>query len=167
MEIKKSFDFGKWFRRLYFVGYFALLMGYIIVGLQPAEAANYEAATDMYIPKIDLYSDIVTMHLDGRVLHTPDYIVGRFTMAKNKTLLVGHRHTIFGELHNVAVGDTIWYDDTLYRVEKTETLPKPEINMNAVLAPAEKDTIVIMTCAGEDLEDGDASHRFMITAVSE
>ena len=38
--------------------------------------------------------------------------------------------------------------------------------MTEILKREEKDTIVIMTCAGELLDGGDATHRFMVTAVA-
>ena len=37
--------------------------------------------------------------------------------------------------------------------------------MDEVLAPTEQNTLVIMTCAGEDLGGGDATHRLIVTAV--
>ena len=44
-------------------------------------------------------------------------------------------------------------------------LEKADVDMNKMLAPAEKDTLVIMTCAGMDLGNGDATHRLVLTAT--
>lgn len=37
--------------------------------------------------------------------------------------------------------------------------------MSTLLTPTSQDTIILMTCAGTDLGNGDASHRLIITAV--
>lgn len=140
---------------------------YIIVGLQPAEAANYEISAQLSIPAIGLDSDVTELARDGQKLNTPDTIVGAYTRAENKTLLIGHATTVFENLSAVKLGAEVEYNGKNYHVVARELVPKAQINMNKILAGAEKDTLVIMTCAGELYSDGDASHRFMITAVSE
>ena len=37
--------------------------------------------------------------------------------------------------------------------------------MNKILEASDKDTVVLMTCAGKDLGNGDASHRLIVTAI--
>ena len=140
---------------------------YIIVGLQPAEAANYEISAQLSIPAIGLDSDVTELARDGQKLNTPDTIVGAYTRAENKTLLIGHATTVFENLSAVKLGAEVEYNGKNYHVVAREMVPKTQISMNKVLAGAEKDTLIIMTCAGELYSDGDASHRFMITAVSE
>ncbi len=44
---------------------------------------------------------------------------------------------------------------------------KSMISMSELLKADDKETIVIMTCAGESLENGDATHRLIVTAVAE
>ena len=140
---------------------------YIIVGLQPAEAANYEISAQLSIPTVGLDSDVTELALNGQKLDTPDAIVGAYTRAENKTLLIGHATTVFENLSAVKLGAEVEYSGKIYHVVARELVPKTQINMNEILAKAEKDTLVIMTCAGELYSDGDASHRFMLTAVSE
>ncbi|MBQ9018442.1 class F sortase [Candidatus Saccharibacteria bacterium] len=157
----RSFDYRKVFTIFYVLG----VIAYIAVGLSGAKATEYEAATDIEIPSIGLTSDVVTMHVTDRQLNTPDYIVGRYSESLNKTLLVGHSSTIFANLHQVSLGDAIIYDGDRYIVSDIATQAKLDISMAEVLAPADRGTIIIMTCAGEDLGGGDATHRLIITAV--
>ena len=42
--------------------------------------------------------------------------------------------------------------------------PKAKIDMRDVLQAESNDTIVLMTCAGQDLGNKDATHRLIITA---
>ena len=147
--------------------YILFFLVYIIVGLQPAEAANsYEISTKLSIPSIELDSDVTTLYMEDHKLETPDDIVGEFTRAKNKTLLIGHAKTVFKDLYKTKVKDEIIYNDKLYIVSNIETLEKLDINMNRLLSEADEDTIVIMTCAGTDLGNGDATHRLIVTAKS-
>lgn len=160
MELRKRLDF-----RIVVMGIFAFVfMVYLIIGLQPADAANYEISAELSIPSIGLESDVTTLTLKDKVLETPDYIVGSFSRAKNKTLLIGHSSTVFQDLGEVKIGDAIEYDETGYRVVETKVFEKAEISMEEILAAEDTDTLVIMTCAGEDLGDGDATHRLIIVA---
>lgn len=151
-------------RKIVVVGYFALLLVYLLIGLTPARAAEYEAATEMRISKIGLVTDVVPMQIERGVLTTPDSVVGSYSRALNKTFLVGHSSDVFSGLELVEVGDEIVYDLVSYTVKKVEVLKKSEINMDLLLLPEYKDTIVVMTCAGEMLSGGDATHRLIITA---
>ena len=164
MEIRRSWR--SWdFRKVFGIVYFGALFIYLVVGLAPVEAKDYEAATEISIPTIGLESDVVTVNMVGNEFPTPEEIVGRFTWAKHKTLLFGHASTVFPRLKELQVGDIIYYDGDTYMVSQMEISPKAEISMNKVLAAAEQDTIIMMTCAGEDLGGGDATHRLIVTAV--
>ena len=57
------------------------------------------------------------------------------------------------------------YGDGL-EISNVELADKNVVNMDLILAPAEQDTLVLMTCAGELYENGDASQRLIITALS-
>ena len=148
------------------MGLYMLVFGaYVIWGLQPAEAVkSYEISAELSIPSIDLTSDVTALQLEDHELKTPDTIVGSFSRAENKTLLIGHSSTVFQDLNKVKFGDRIVYNGE-YVVNKIEVLEKNDINMSNLLAAAEEDTIVIMTCAGADLGNGDATHRLIVTAV--
>ena len=161
MELRRRLDL-----RMVLAGLYALLLGiYIIVGLQSADATKLEIAAELSIPAIDLTSDVTNLKLNGSKLDTPDTIVGSYSQAKNKTLLIGHSTTVFENLNQVKIGDEITYDGKTYVVQKSKTLTKAEINMDDLLAKAETDTLEIMTCAGELLGGGDATHRLIVTAV--
>lgn len=161
MKLRKSLDSRAVFTFLYF----ASLLVYLVIGFLPADAAEYDISTNIMIPSINLESDVATLHLDNNELKTPDTIVGRFTMAKHKTFLVGHASTVFRDLNKLEIGAKIIYDDSKYEVIETEILEKNTINMMELFAETDEYTLVIMTCAGEDLGGGDATHRLIVTAV--
>lgn len=161
MELKRRFNRRRCFTILYIVAFFA----YVIVGLQPAEAKNYEISGQVVIPSIKLSSDVTTLELVDHKLDTPDAIVGSYSKYSSKIFLVGHSSTVFKNLKNVKLNDYIYYNGASYRIRQIETLAKSDINMNGLLMPAKEQTIVIMTCAGERLGEKDATHRLIVTAV--
>ena len=161
MELKHRHDW----RKLISVAYILAFAVYVAIGLQPAEAKHYDVSGDILIPAIDLISDVTTLTLHDNKLDTPDTIVGEYSRNASKTFLIGHSSTVFKDLYKIKASDRIYYDNTEYKVVGLETLEKSEIDMNAVLAPAKKQTLVIMTCAGESLGNGDATHRLIVTAV--
>lgn len=164
MELKKSWR-SLDLRVICTVIYVGALLVWLAVGLTPAWATDYEVSTDMQIPAIGLDTDVTTVRPSGFELPTPETIVGRYAPRRNKTLLFGHSTTVFVGLAQVALGDEVIYDETRYEVRQIETLAKEEISMGRVLAEAEVETIVLMTCAGEDLGGGDATHRLIVTAT--
>ena len=163
MEIKKRLNL----RSVLAVVYFVCFGIFLNIGLRPAEATNYEISAKLAIPAIGLTSDVTTLELEDHQLDTPDYIVGSFTRAKNKTLLIGHSTTVFSNLNEIKLGDEIFYDETNYKITNIEVLEKPDVDMDKILATEDVDTLVLMTCAGELLTNGDATHRLIITAVIE
>lgn len=166
MELKRTWRSLN-LRKMYIALYACVLATYVMVGLTPAEATDYEVATDMQIPAIGLTADVTTVRLKDGELATPDTIVGRYAPMPHKTFLFGHSSTVFTTLSEVKVGDTVIYDETEYVVQEVETLAKSEIDMKKILASAEVETVVVMTCAGEDLGGGDSTHRLIVTATVE
>ena len=162
MKLKKRLSSKVVFTAVYFIA-FAV---YLVIGLQPAEATRYIVSDQLSIPSIGLVSDVATLEVEEHELKTPDTIVGSYSNHKNKTLLTGHSTTVFTELKNVGLNSEIAYGDRIYRVVRREMIPKAEVDMDRILSEADQDTIVIMTCAGELFNDGDATHRFMLTAVA-
>ena len=161
MKVKQHFD-----TRKFFVGLYLLVFSvYLIIGLQPADATSYEVSAKLLIPQIGLDTVVTDLTLDEGQLNTPEMIVGSYSQAKNKTLLIGHSSTVFQDLDQIDLGDLINYDGSDYKVKKIDLMRKSQIDMSELLAPAEKDTIVIMTCAGELFQNGDATHRLILTAV--
>ena len=149
-----------------FVGLYILAVAvYIAIGLQPAEATNYQISGRLAIPSISLISDVTKLELDHGNLATPDTIVGSYTQARNKTLLIGHSTTVFEGLDATNLGDVINYGSKNYQIVAKDVFKKSDINMDELLAESEYDTLVIMTCAGQLLDGGDATHRLILTAV--
>ena len=163
MELKRRLDFRKVLIVLYFVAFIA----YLIVGLRPVDAKQYDIIAQLSIPSIELASDVAATQLQNGALETPDKIVGSFSNHENKTFLFGHSSTVFEKLNQVRIGDNIIYNGEHYKITTQEILPKEDIDMKELLAGTEKDTLVLMTCAGEDLPNSDATHRLIITAVTE
>ena len=161
MKLKHRWDFRVVFTGLYFVC-FAV---YLIFSFRIASAVDYEISTVLLIPDIGLKSGVTELELYDGKLNTPDAIVGSFSKTKNKTLLIGHSSTVFGDLEEVDNGSEIVYNNNIYYVVGFEVLAKADIDMNKLLSEAERDTLVIMTCAGESLGDKDATHRLILTAV--
>ena len=163
MELKRRLD-----PRIVFIGLYVLaFLVYIIIGLNTVAAVQYEVSGQLTIPSIDLYSDVTNLEYNGQKLETPDTIVGSYSQAKNKTLLIGHSTTVFSNLNQIELGASIEYNGQAYRVIAIDMMPKDEISMQKLLTGAEHDTIVVMTCAGELFDNGDATHRLIITASNE
>jgi LPXTG-site transpeptidase (sortase) family protein len=162
VELKKHLDF----RRIGLVLYFVFFALYLLIGLRPVEAVHYDIRTQIEIPAIDLVSDVAVLDIEGHGLNTPNTIAGSFSWADNKTLLIGHSTTVFSNLEDVEVGEEIIYDSKEYVVSDMSVFRKEDIVMEELLEESERDTIVIMTCAGELLDGGDATHRLIVTAVA-
>lgn len=160
VELGKTFDIRKCLTRLFFL----LLAFYILIGLTPVKAAEIEPATEIKIPEIELSSGVALLNMENGKLSTPDELVGSFSRAENKTFLVGHSVGVFKNLDLLEVGDVITYDLVNYTIVDMKLLAKSEIVMDELLSPASVDTIVLMTCAGELTDNGDATHRLIITA---
>jgi LPXTG-site transpeptidase (sortase) family protein len=163
VRIKRHIDFRKVFASAYAVVAFS----FITIGLQPAEAIDYDISTTINIPSINLVSSVTELKLKDHRLETPDTIVGSYSRRNsNRTLLVGHSTTVFSDLNDIRLGDIVAYGDKVYVVEDITTKDKTSIDMNELLRAeeGERETLVIMTCAGEIYENGDASHRLLVTA---
>ena len=161
MELRRHWDLRKVMTLVYLVA----LVIYLVVGLAPAEAAQYVVADTLEIESIGLTSDVTELNLVEHRLDTPEEIVGSYSRWPSKTLLIGHAGTVFQDLNLVSVGDTIKYGGAIYKVSQIELYRKEDVDMEAVLAPAPRRTLSIMTCAGE-VRGLDASHRLILTAVA-
>ena len=164
MELKRRLD-----PKVIFIGlYVVFMIFYIAISLKPADATNYIVSGKIDIPGIGLESDVTKLELTGGKLESPDTIVGSYSSSPNKTLLIGHSTTVFQDLYKLNLGEYVFYNDTSYKITAIEVKAKADIHMvGDVLAAADKDTIVLMTCAGELFDNGDATHRLIITAVAE
>lgn len=151
--------------RTFVVAFFAIVMPvYAYIGMQPVssiEAAHYPKLT---IGSIDLDTPVAALEMVDHQLIAPAKIAGSYHPYDHKTLIIGHSSTVFTELSQVSLGDVISYADNTYQIDQIETVAKSEIDMSTILAPADTDTLILMTCAGEPLPDQDATHRLIVTA---
>ena len=133
-----------------------------------ATNVNLPNAT-LEIAGIGLSSDVAPVEMKNRQLETPERIVGSYTNG-NKVFLYGHSEGVFGGLKLVQVGDTLNYgeDDAnvAYRVTRIVTLPVEKISMANILANTKSQELVLMTCAGERLSDGNYTERLIVYATS-
>ena len=161
MELKRRFDF----RKIITLAYVCSFAVYIFVGLTPVDATQYEISGQISIPSIALNSDVTTLTLVDHKLNTPDTIVGSYVPNDSKIFLVGHSASVFKDLDMININDNIYYNGKTYEVVSTEIFAKNDINMNKLLEPTLDHTLVIMTCAGTPLRNGDATHRLIVIAL--
>ncbi|MBQ3280326.1 class F sortase [Candidatus Saccharibacteria bacterium] len=140
-------------------------LAYAAFSFVPADGTAYTIDGGLIIPSIGLTSGVTKLELHDHKLDTPDSIVGSYSQNTNKTFLIGHSSTIFKNLYQVKIGETITYNNTDYTITSMEIFKKSDIDMKDVLKAEEKDTLVIMTCAGEVMNETDATHRLIVTAI--
>ena len=151
--------------------YLIAIPAFIIVGLQPSDTSAEVRASEvaqaeeyLEIRSIGLSTPVIRVHLVRNTLNAPEYLAGAYHSYENKTLLIGHSMTIFGNLHNIAVGDEIDYEDGTYLVTEMREEEKADIKMSEILKNEDEPTLILMTCAGEPLGGMDFSHRLIVTA---
>lgn len=161
MELKKHLGLRYVFVSLYVL----FFMVYAVVGLQTADALDYEISARLGIPAIGLSSGVTKLTLQNGNLSTPDTIVGSYSRHDGTTLLIGHSTTVFEHLDSVQLADEIVYDKESYYVIAKEIKTKSDVSMHKLLKSRGNDVLVLMTCAGQLLDGGDATHRLIVTAV--
>lgn len=162
MELKQRLD-----PRIVFTGlYVILFLVYLVIGLQPADAAQYLISGNLTVPSIGLSSDIAKVELENGNLNTPNSIIGEYLTGNGRPFLFGHSTSVFQNLDDIKHGDVIYYNNKMYSVSDISVQEKSEIDMVNLLRKNENDSIVLMTCAGELYKDGDASHRLIVTAIA-
>lgn len=163
MELKRGISF----RRIFTIIYIVSFLVYAAFSFVPADGTAYTIDGGLIISSIGLTSGVTKLELHDHKLDTPDSIVGSYSQNINKTFLIGHSSTIFKNLYQVEIGETITYNNTDYTITSMEIFKKSDIDMKDVLKAEEKDTLVIMTCAGEVMNETDATHRLIVTAVKD
>ena len=157
-----------------FCAYFIAAFAFLTIGMQPVKDPSTVYATEtenatgtLTIPNINLNTPVKPINLNGNDLDVPEQIAGSYSVHNNKTLIVGHSSTVFNNLHQLAIDDTIEYAAKSYRITKIEEKSKTAISMKEILKPEETDTLVLMTCSGEQIDgsNGDHTHRLIITAT--
>lgn len=151
--------------RVFFVALFVVLAPfYFFSGIQPVSSIEATSYPELRIPNIELSTPVAPLEMTEHQLIAPATIAGSYSQAENKQFIIGHSSTVFHELDQSALYQHIYYNDVEYTITRVETLKKADVDMDAILAPANVDTLVIMTCAGTPLPEQDATHRLIITA---
>lgn len=152
--------------RAIFVSVYAVfLAAYIIIGLQPVSATSTNTFIGtLSIPSINLETNVTKLTLKDNQLQIPDDVVGEFHTSKKNHLLLGHSTTIFRDLENLDIGDTVYYGESQYIISTEEIKDKDQVNMKELLKNTGAEKITLMTCAGELLDNQDATKRLIITA---
>lgn len=146
------------------VFYMIAIPAFIIIGLQPAQAAEVDGLPTLRIDSVGIETPVAESELKDRQLSVPDTIAAVYAENPSKLLLIGHSSTVFQNLKNIEVGDEVSYDGRKYVVKNLEIKLKAKISMKQILAPAERETMIIMTCAGEPLGANDYTHRLIVMA---
>lgn len=166
MKIKKRFNPFAWSKQttiIALVSFYAIFVPtFIYFGLQPAAATD--DTTRLTIPALSIVSSVEPVALNGRILDTPDYSVGAYSINDSKTFLFAHSTTAFKNLHDIQLEDEIIYDSNTYIATAITTIPVTDVDMGALLAPSPQRTLVLMTCAGQE-HDGEYDSRLIVVAV--
>ena len=160
MELKKHFGI----RGFLTCSYLLIFAAYLAFGFLPTRTA-VALQGRLQIGRIGLDTVVVSATLDDNGLVTPDEIPATYSRSPNRTLIYGHSSTVFENLYLLNIGDEISYNGKVYVINDVSVLEKDDVNMNKVLAGSGRDSIVLMTCAGELYNNGGASHRLLINAV--
>lgn len=167
-RLKALLSSGNWSRtqiRRGTLAFFALFLPvYVFLGLQPAPSAEASHYPTLSISSIDLETPVEPLQLEGSTLTAPADIAGSFSLYTSPTLIIGHSATVFARLEQAALGAEITYNDATYVLVDRQILPKEQINMNQLLARRTRDTLILMTCAGQPLGDQDYTHRLILSA---
>ncbi len=160
------FNWSKRTVRVFTALFFLIMMPiYLFIGMQPTISLDYSGYPNLEIPVIGLNTPVTTLELKNHQLIAPELIAGSFSQHDNKTLIIGHSSSVFEKLNKLKSGDQFVYQDKSYVITNSEVLAKSNVNMQAILAPAPSDTIILMTCAGDPLPNQDATHRLIVTAT--
>ncbi|MBQ3453209.1 class F sortase [Candidatus Saccharibacteria bacterium] len=163
MELKRGFRL----RTILIALYVVMFILYVIYGLRPTDAigtSNQKNISKIVVPSISLESDVEQLELHNGKLITPNSTVGKYSQNSSTTLLIGHSSAVFSHLHEIRLGDQIWFDEKAYEVKKIRLSIKEDIDMEELLKPSEQESLVLMTCAGQMLADGDATFRLIVFA---
>ena len=162
----KNFRIRNYFRISDFVVSIALI-GASIYFINSIVSDTSATSTDqLIIDGISLNTPVKKVELTGTELVSPETIAGAYEAADNKTLLIGHSTTVFKKLDQINGNMTIKYRGKDYQITEMVLMKKEDISMFDLTRPAKKDTIVLMTCAGEATGNHDFTHRLIVTAIA-
>jgi hypothetical protein len=138
-----------------------------IGAILPARASDPDFL--LSIPAANLSdASVLVVEKQGTVIPVPERDIGKYSPQGGVPLLVGHSSGIFKDLDQLKIGDQFTLDNVTYEVKILETLSTEDIDMNAVLYPADPEiALTLMTCAGDyNLFDNTYAERLIIYAVS-
>ena len=145
--------------------YVATVLSYFAAGAHlSASATSYDIIGTLTIPSAGVSSQVATVEIEDSTLEAPGEIIGSYSRYAGKTFLFAHSTTAFKNLHLANVGDTLYYAGRAYTIVNIETKAKADISMTDILSATDTDTLILMTCSGEDLGGGDFTHRLIVTA---
>ena len=159
---------------LIFAIYFVAAFAFVTIGLQPVKNSEAVYATEsematalLSIDSINLYAPVKPITLNSKELEVPEQIAGSYSVHQNKTLIVGHSSTIFSTLSSVKTGEKISYSGKEYTITDITEKQKQDIIMKDILKAEGTDTLILMTCSGDKIENSssDHTHRLIITAI--
>ncbi len=156
--------------RVSVVSLLAIILPIYAYAYSQVEAKTLADSADqtlLEMPEINLSTPVEAIDMIDRQLIAPDTIAGVYTPSEHKTFIIGHSSTVFENLEHISLASNFHYNGENYVVISIDTREKSDIDMAAILAPTEDDTIILMTCAGEPLPNQDATHRLIVTAVRE
>ena len=162
----KDFRIRKFFRISDFVVLITLVSASAFFINSIVSDTNATTADQLVIDGINLSTPVENVELKGTELISPEKIAGAYKAARNKTLLIGHSTTVFKDLDEIDGDMIIEYKGKEYQITEMVMMKKEDISMFDLTRPAEKDTIILMTCAGEATGNHDFTHRLVITAVA-
>ncbi len=145
--------------------YFAVVVGYFLVGLLPVRAEDGLAvAGRLVIPAIRVDGEVVETKIVSEEFIIPEKRIATYKRG-NKILMMAHAATGFSTLKEIAVGDEIEYNGEKFVVLEREYRKVEDISMKEILESGEERTMILMTCAGEK-EGEEYSERLIVRAES-
>jgi len=151
--------------RVFFVMLFVILAPfYFFSGIQPVSSIEATSYPELSLPSINLSTPVAPLEMTDHQLIAPATIAGSYSQAANKQFIIGHSSTVFQKLDQSQLYQHLYYNEVEYTITNIETLLKADVDMDAILAASDTETLVIMTCAGTPLPEQDATHRLIVTA---
>lgn len=139
------------------------------LGLSAFAVVGEVISGELRIDEIGLGADVASVEIVEGELATPERLVGAYRR-EEVVFLYGHSTGVFRELSRVEVGDEVVYVDegmeTRYVVDGIEVMARDRVGMGQLLS-GEAGELVLMTCAGDLLEDGDYSERLIVYASTD
>ena len=170
MRLCRKFNPFSWTRKtivIIFCAFFTLTLPSYILGFSAFASSVNPINASLRIPSIGLSSSVSPAVYKNNMLEVPNVRIASIEN-HNKLFLYAHNFSAFKNLQNLKIGDIITYQkasapSSIYRVTQLQTIKTSEINMNSLLKSTENPSLILMTCAGEKLQD-DYESRLIVYA---